>query len=123
MFDIWRKIAEKGAVAVPVKASALSALGWVEVGEKWPELIPEEFRHHDVYSDPQLIWKSPFVCEDDKQYLFVATDPSLGKTLKVSIGYNELLGALGAEDYYNDYEASWGIQGRISKSDSAAAPV
>lgn len=61
MIDSWRKIAEKGAAAVPVKASALSALGWVEIGEKYPELMPEEFRRYDVYSDSQLIRESPFV--------------------------------------------------------------
>lgn len=36
MFDIWHKIAEKGAVAVPLKAAALSPLGWLRSVKSFP---------------------------------------------------------------------------------------
>ena len=106
MFDIWRKIEEKGAVAVPVKPSALSALGWVEVGEKYPVLMPEEFRDYDVYSDPQLIRESPFVNRKGTGYLFVTTDPITGNTLDAGIWENELINVFAAEDYQTDDEVS-----------------
>ena len=54
MFDVWHKIAEKGAVAVPLNACALTPLGWAEIKEVYPELVPDECRGCDVYSDPQV---------------------------------------------------------------------
>lgn len=105
MFDIWRKIDEKGAVAVPAKNSALSALGWVEIGEKYPELMPEEFRHHDVYSDFQLIRDSPFVvvsAEGEKSYHFKMTDPVGGKSLDAWVDPWTLMSALGQEYFHTD---------------------
>ena len=63
MFDIWQNIAEKGAVAVPLKTAALTPLGWAEIGEVYPDLLPDGCRNCDVYSDPQLIRESPFVNE------------------------------------------------------------
>ena len=104
MFDIWRKIEEKGACAVPVKASALSALGWVEIGEKYPELIPEEFRHYDVYSDPQLILKTPFVRSKEEgeagdAYDFLVKEDALGKELSGAIDFRALIESLGRIDY------------------------
>ena len=105
MFDIWRKIEEKGACAVPVKASALSALGWVEIGEKHPELIPEEFRHHDVYSDPQLIRESPFapvVIKGVKSFHFKATDLIGGKSFDAWVDPLELVETFGRDYFHTD---------------------
>ena len=105
MFDIWLKIDEKGAVAVPVKASALSALGWVEVGEKYPELIPEEFRHHDVYSDSQLIRESPFVpvvIKGAKSFHFKATDPIGRKNFDTWVDPMELAETFGRDYFHTD---------------------
>lgn len=48
------------------RATSLSALGWVEVGEKYPELMPEKFRGYDIYSGPQRIRESPFVRVGDR---------------------------------------------------------
>ena len=39
MFDIWQKINEKGESAIPVDPSALSALEWRELGEKYSHLL------------------------------------------------------------------------------------
>lgn len=105
MFDIWQKIEEKGALAVPTKASALPALGWVEVGEEYPELMPEEFRRYDVYSDPQLICESPFVVESVegvKSYHFKATDPVGGKSIDVWVDPMELAETFGRDNYHTD---------------------
>ena len=105
MFDIWQKIEEKGALAVPMKASALPALGWVEVGEEYPELMPEEFRRYDVYSDPQLICESPFVVESVegvKAYHFKATDPVGGKSIDVWVDPMELAETFGRDNYHTD---------------------
>lgn len=105
MFDIWRKIDEKGAVAVPTKNSALSALGWVEIGEKYPELLPEEFRRYDVYSDRQLILESPFVVvstEGTKSYHFKMTDPVGGMCLDAWVDPWVLVSALGRGDFHTD---------------------
>lgn len=105
MFDIWREIDEKGAVAVPAKNSALSALGWVEIGEKYPELMPEEFRRYDVYSDRQLILESPFVVvstEGTQSYHFKMTDPVGGKSLDAWVDPWTLMSALGRDDFHTD---------------------
>lgn len=109
MFDIWRKIDEKGAVAVPVKASALSALGWAEVGEKYPELIPEAFRRYDVYSDPQLIRESPFapiVIKGAKSFHFKVTDPIGGKILDTWVDPMGLVETFGRGYFHADDEIS-----------------
>lgn len=109
MFDIWRKIDEKGAVAVPVKASALSALGWAEVGEKYPELIPEAFRRYDVYSDPQLIRESPFapiVINGAKSFHFKVTDPIGGKILDTWVDPMGLVETFGRGYFHADDEIS-----------------
>ena len=36
MFDIWHKIIEESEAAIPANPSALSALEWCEIGEKYP---------------------------------------------------------------------------------------
>lgn len=41
MFDIWHKIKEDGESAIPAEPSALSALEWCEIGEIYPNLVPE----------------------------------------------------------------------------------
>jgi len=105
VFDIWRKIEEKGAVAIPIKATSLFALGWVEINEKYPELVPEEFRRHDVYSDPQLIRKSPFAVSvggGKKAYHFKATSPTDGKSFEAWINPMELIRSLQCDDFQVD---------------------
>lgn len=108
MFDIWRKIAEKGAVAVPVKASALSVLGWVEIGEKYPKLMPEEFRRYDVYSDSQLIRESPFVpvvIKGAKSFHFKVTADQVGAYTREEV--DEMLGR---KSYFRDMWDEMGAQ-------------
>ena len=85
MFDIWHKINEKGAVAIPLAATALTPLGWVEIGEVYPELMPNECRGCNVLDDSQLIKTAPFVVigAEAKHYLFSAADP--GKPAAVSL--------------------------------------
>ena len=113
MFDIWRRIAEQGAVAIPTDVSALSALGWVEIGEKYPEFLPECARGYDVYGDTALIRESPFkVVEQDggRGYRFVASDPVTGESLlSVSVDADELLRAFPVDDYSaSDEESAFG---------------
>jgi len=105
MFDIWRKIDEEGAVAVPTHMESLSALGWVEVGEKYPELIPEEHRRYDVYSDRQLIRESPFVVTEikgKKSYHFKTTDPIGGKSIDTWVDPMELAETFGRDYFHTD---------------------
>ena len=83
MFDIWHKINDDGEAAIPANPSALSALEWGEVGELYPHLVPEEFRGLEPFTSPFLIRTSPFVNEKGNEYLFVATSPDSGKTLRV----------------------------------------
>ncbi len=107
MFDIWQNIAEKGAVAVPLKAAALTPLGWAEIGEVYPDLLPDECRNCDVYSDPQLIRESPFVNDMGTGYLFTATDPIGGRSLKCALCCDELTNRAGANDYhYSDEDCN-----------------
>ena len=112
MFDIWRRIDENGSVVVPTKETALSALGWVEIGERYPELMSKKFCGHDVYSDPQLIRDSPFapvVIKGTKSFHFKATDPIGGKSFDAWVDPLELAGAFG-HDYFHtdDGESSFG---------------
>ena len=72
MFDIWHKIMEEGEAAIPASPSELSALEWCEVGEKYPNLVPELFRGYEPLNSPFLIRESPFVNEKGDEYLFIA---------------------------------------------------
>lgn len=104
MFDIWRKINKKGAVAVPVNAAALTPLAWVEVGEVYPEFVPEQYRKFDILTCPQLIKESPFTKSggDESRYLFHARDPLSDKSIKCSMHYGELVDTAGIELYHAD---------------------
>jgi len=105
MFDIWRKIEEEGAVAVPTQKESLSALGWVEVGEKYPELIPEEYQRYDVYSDRQLIRESPIVVAEikgEKSYHFKATDPIGGKSIDTWVDPMGFAATFGRDYFHTD---------------------
>lgn len=105
MFDVWRRIDEKGAAAVLTGEAAFSALGWVELGEKYPELMPEKFRGHDVYSDPQLIRGSPFapvVIEGAKSFQFKATDPIGGKSFDAWVDPLEVSERFGRDYFHTD---------------------
>ena len=112
MFDIWRKIDEKGAVVVPTKETALSALGWVEISEEYPELRPEDLRGYDVYSDPQLIRESPFapvVIKGTKSFHFKATDPIGEKSFDAWVDPMELAETFGRNYFHaDDGESSFG---------------
>lgn len=48
VFDIWYKIMEEGAVAMPASPSELSALEWCEVGEKYPHRV-HEYYYKDMW--------------------------------------------------------------------------
>ena len=100
MFDIWRKIGEKGPVSVSTKATSLSALGWVEVGEKYPELMPEKFRGYDIYSDPQLIRESPFVRVGDRYEFHVNIKD--GKVFHAWIDMRYLIESATANDWQDE---------------------
>ena len=113
MFDIWQRIEAKGAVVVPTKPDALTALEWVEIGERWPELVPEKFRHWDVYTDPQLIFGSPFVVKVEKSdegdllvFNFCAHDSVIASDLDVNIDVDELIRVLGTADFHHDDDES-----------------
>ena len=102
MFDIWHKIIEEGESAIPTDPSALSALEWCEVGELYPHLVPEPFRDFVPYSSPWLIRESPFVNEKGDEYLFAATSPDSGKTLRCGINLWDMLPNLGSTDFHKD---------------------
>ena len=91
MFDIWYKIKEEGESAIPAEPSALSAFEWCEIGEIYPNLVPEAFRDFDPLSSPRLIRETPFVNKAGDEYLFVATSPDSGKQLKCGINLWDLL--------------------------------
>ena len=102
MFDIWHKIMEDGEAAIPASPSGLSALEWCEVSEKYPHLVPELFRGYEPLNSPFLIRESPFVNEKGDEYLFVATSPDSGKTLKCGLNLWDMLKNLGAEQFHYD---------------------
>lgn len=98
MFGLWRKIEERGSVAIPLRTEALSRLEWAEVSERYPELIPDECRGYDVYDDGGLICRCPFVREGNA-YKFRVEDPSVDKRLNVFVNTRELINMLCAKDY------------------------
>ena len=102
MFDIWHKINEEGESAIPVAPSALSALEWCEVGELYPHHVPEPFRDFVPHTSPRLIREPPFVNEKGDEYLFVATSPDSGKTLKCGLNLWDFLPNLGKPDFHDD---------------------
>ena len=107
MFDLWRKINEEGEAAIPANPSGLSALEWCEVEEKYPHLVPEEFRGFEPFSSPFLIRTSPFVNEKGNEYLFVATSPDTGKTIRCGMNMWDFLDNLELEYFhYDEYHNS-----------------
>lgn len=105
MFGLWRKIEARGSVAIPVRAEALSRLEWVEVAERYPELVPENSLRHDIYGDLQLLNHSPFVRVGDV-YKFMARNPESKCSLDVFVNTRELLAMLVAKDYWSESFAS-----------------
>ena len=107
MFDLWRKINEEGESVIPANPSGLTALEWCEVGEQYPHLVPEDFRGFEPFTSPFLIKESPFVNEKGNEYLFVATSPDSGKTLRCGINMWDFLDNLGlAYFHYDEYHDS-----------------
>ncbi len=107
MFDLWRKINEEGEAAIPANPSGLSALEWCEVGEQYPHLVPEDFRGFEPFTSPFLIRESPFVNEKGNEYLFVATSPDSGKTLRCGMNMWDFLDNLGLKYFhYDEYHNS-----------------
>ena len=102
MFDIWHKINEEGESAIPADPAALSALEWCEIGEQYPNLVPEAFRDFAPYTSPRLIKATPFVNEKGNEYLFAATSPDSGKTLRCGINLWDMLPNLGLSDFHCD---------------------
>ena len=101
MFELWRKIEEMGAVAIPIRPDALSRLEWAEVSELYPELVPEAYRGVDVYSDERLILTCPFV-RVGNVYKFKAQMPGGNQGLDVFVNTRELVDMLCAKYYHVD---------------------
>ena len=99
MFDLWNKIEEKGAVAIPIRSEAMTRLEWAEVEELYPELVPEAYRGYDVYSDDRLICESPFV-RVGNAYKFMAHSREVGSSLNVFVDTRELVDILCAKNYH-----------------------
>ena len=102
MVDIWHKVYEGGESAIPAEPSALSALEWCEIGEKYPNRVPEPFQGFDPVTSSRLIRESPFVNEIGNEYLFVATSPDNGKTFRCGINLWGMLSNLGMTDFHYD---------------------
>ena len=62
----------------------------------------EPFRGYDPFCSPFLIRESPLVNEKGDEYLFVATSPESGKTLKCGINLWDMLSNIGAEQFHYD---------------------
>ena len=99
MFDLWHRIEERGAVAIPTRLDALSPLEWAEVSELYPELVPEAYRGYDAYSDDRLICESPFV-RVGNAYKFMAHSREVGSSLNVFVDTRELVDILCAKNYH-----------------------
>ena len=107
MFDLWRKINEEGEAAIPANPSGLTALEWCEVGELYPHLVPESFRGFEPFTSPFLIRPSPFINEKGNEYLFVATSPDSGKTLRCGMNMWDWLDNFGLDYFhYDEYHDS-----------------
>ena len=99
VFDLWHRIEERGAVAIPTRSDALSRLEWAEVSELYPELVPDECRGYDIYSDERLISTCPFVRVGDA-YKFKARTTGKDNGLDVFIDTRELVNMLCAKNYH-----------------------
>lgn len=104
MFGLWHKIEERGSVAIPLRAEALTRLEWAEVSECYPELVPEDCRGYDIYGDARLICGCPFV-RVGNAYKFKVDGPSFGEGLDVFVNTRELINMLCAKDYLGEEES------------------
>lgn len=102
MFDIWHKINEEGESAIPADPSVLSALEWCEIGEIYPNHVPEAFRGFDPFSSSRLIKETPFVDEKGDGYWFIATSPDSGKKFRCGINLWDMLPNIGMTDFHDD---------------------
>ena len=105
MFELWHKIEERGAVAIPIRPDALSCLEWAEVSELYPELVPAECRGYDVYSDERVIPTCPFV-RVGNACKFKARMPGADKDLEVFVDTREWVDMLCARSYHIGLEDS-----------------
>lgn len=105
MFELWQKIEEQGAVAIPTRPEALSCLEWAEVSEHYPELVPDGCRGYDIYSDERLILTCPFVRVGD-YCKFKASMPGDPKALEVFVDTREWVDMLCARNYHVGLEDS-----------------
>lgn len=106
MFELWHKIEERGAVAIPTRPEALSHLEWAEVAERYPKLVPDGYRGVDVYLDEQLVSTCPFV-RVGNAYKFKALMPGEDKGLDVFVDLRELVDMICAKDYHIGPEDSF----------------
>lgn len=102
MFNLWKKVEEKGAVAIPTRATALTPLEWAEVEEVYPELVPEEFRRYDIYADSNLLYQTPFERRKQEnggpEYWFRISVPNSNIEFSGAIDYRPLIKAMAVND-------------------------
>lgn len=106
MFQLWKRIEEVGAVAIPDRADALSGLEWVEVAERYPDLVLPEYFRYDIESDSHLRFECPFVRIGDS-YKFQVAGNGEADSLNVFVDLRQLLEKLGAKDYCVDDDAGF----------------
>lgn len=116
--DLWREIAKRGTIAIPLKKASLSLLEWAEVEDMYPELVPESCRNYHVQGSRQLLRESPFVKAPgkdgaygfydatDQAFFFRAWDPLSGQEIKTCIDCDELVRRMGLETWFDSGESS-----------------
>lgn len=115
MFNLWKRIEEKGALAIPDRPEALSRLEWAEVSERYPNLVLPECAGYDIRSDERLRFENPFV-RVGTEYRFRVPATTGTEALDVYVDLDPLLGSLGAKDYSWDEEDRFGPGGILSCS-------
>lgn len=62
MFDLWGKLVNAGGRAfVERHLDEFSPLEWVELGERYPDLVSAKYKDYDWRNDPLIIRDSPFL--------------------------------------------------------------
>ena len=113
MFDVWGQIARNGRGFVEKCASRLTPLEWVEVGEMFPDLLPESLRDYDWGQDSAVIRESPFRrlrrCGNHRwkedNYSFRAINPRSGREVRSVVCTDAIIATLTQTDICYDSSA------------------
>ncbi len=104
MFNLWGEIAEHGTSVIWKKEKKISFIEWAEIEELYPNLVPEDCAHVDIYEESLLITENPFARTIDSKtrlpsYWFHQKIPKTEFELTGAINYRGLIDSMSRREF------------------------